>query len=267
MKKLDVLLIVMVIVLSSCSDDSTNIPDDSTNDVLGNIQITFDNKVGSQELVLNTQTYGKYGNETIKINELKYIISNIQLTQENGDVFTYPVEDSYFVINEADEGSLSIDLSEIPVGDYSKIHFGFGVDQSNYPLNGVDNFIPTAEETDMLWAWAAGYKFLKFEGSYTTANENEFQNFLYHVGSHGENLDNYKVINLDLNHSLSINQNEQSINIEMDVLKIFDGEYQLNLSNKDDIQVDPVNAPKVAENIKQSFEIKSIHSGTNDSGY
>ena len=119
----------------------------------------------------------------------------------------------------------------------------------------------------MLWAWAAGYKFLKFEGSYTAENENEFQNFIYHVGSHGENLDNYKVVELDLGQSLSLDQDEQSINIEMDVLKIFDAAYQLNLADKDDIQVDPVNAPKISENVKKSFEIKSIDSSSNNSGY
>ena len=251
MRKLNILLIVMVLVLTSCSDD------DSKN-LQANLQLRFDNKVGDQELVLNTETYSKNGNETIQIDELKYIISNIRLTRENGDVFSYPVEDSYFVINEADEQSLNVDLSKIPADDYNKISFGFGIDQSNYPLNGVDNFIPTAEENDMLWAWAAGYKFLKFEGSYTTGNENEFQNFLYHVGSHGENLNNYKVVELDLGQSLSIDQNDQSISIEMDVLKIFDAAYQLNLADKDDIQVDPVNAPKISENVKQSFELKSI---------
>ena len=260
MRKLNVLLIVLVLILSSCSDDDTK-------NLQADLQLNFDNKVGNEELVLNTETYNKNGNETIKVDELKYVISNIQLTQENGNVFTYPVEDSYFVINEADEQSLNVDLSKIPADDYNKISFGFGIDQSNYPLNGVDNFIPTAEENNMLWAWAAGYKFLKFEGSYTTGNENEFQNFLYHVGSHGENLDNYKVVELDLGQSLSVDQNEQSINIEMDVLKIFDGEYQLNLADKDDIQVDPVNAPKISENVKQSFEVKSIKSNSNDSGY
>ena len=260
MRKLNVLLFVLALVLSSCSDD------DSTN-VQANLQLRFDNKVGDQELVLNTETYSKSGNETIKVNELKYVISNIQLQEENGNIFTYPVEDSYFVINEADEQSLSVDLSEIPAGDYNKISFGFGIDQSNYPLNGVDNFIPTAEENGMLWAWAAGYKFLKFEGSYTAENENEFQNFLYHIGSHGENLDNYKVVELDLGQSLSLDQNEQSINIEMDVFKIFDAAYQLNLSDKDDIQVDPVNAPKISENVKRSFKIQSVNPSSNNSGF
>ena len=258
MRNLNVLLIVLVLGFSSCSDDDAK-------KVQADLQLKFDNQVGDEELVLSTGTYSKNGDETIKVDELKYVISNIQLTQENGNVFTYPVEDSYFVINEEDEQSLIVDLSEIPAGDYNKISFGFGIDQSNYPLNGVDNFIPTAEENGMLWAWAAGYKFLKFEGSYTAENENEFQNFIYHVGSHGENLDNYKVVELDLGQSLSLDQNEQSINIEMDVLKIFNADYQMDLADKDDIQVDPVNAPKIAENVKRSFEVKSITSGSNDS--
>jgi len=256
MKIFKIVTIISVLALLSCSDD------DIADQTQGDLKLLFDNQVGDQELILNNENYEKNGDEMIQIDELKYVISNIQLEKENGEIFTYPVEDSYFVINEEDEQSLNLNLGDIPVGDYTGIRFGFGIDQSEYPLNGVDNFIPTAEENGMLWAWAAGYKFLKFEGSYSTGISSGFQPFIYHVGSHGENLDNYKEIELDFGQSLSIDQYEQRVDIKMDVLKIFDATYQLNLADKDDIQVDPVNAPKVSENMKRSFEIKDIITDT-----
>ena len=84
---------------------------------------------------LNTQTYSKNGGETFKVDELKYIISNIVLTDTDGNQFVYPQADSYFLINE-EALSKNIRLDSIDANTYTSITFGFGVDQSNYPLMG-----------------------------------------------------------------------------------------------------------------------------------
>ncbi|MDR9400822.1 MAG: hypothetical protein RI558_05320 [Psychroflexus sp.] len=256
------LFVLLICLLISCADDV----DDNTivdNTIYSELSLNFDHHVGDDDLVLSEATYQKNGGETFQVDTLKYIISNIVLHRPNGDTFKYPVKDSYFLINEEAPSSLNINLTEIPEGEYDKISFGFGVDQSNYPLNGVDNFVPTAEENGMLWAWAAGYKFLKFEGTYSTDSSSESQNFLYHVGSHGTNLDNYKEIVLNLNQVIQLEEEViTEININMDVLKIFNAVHALNLSDKDDIQVDPENAPKVSENMRASFSIDTIISTT-----
>jgi len=107
----------------------------------------------------------------------------------------------------------------------------------------------------MLWTWSAGYKFLKFEGVYVPVLATDPPPFLYHVGSHGANLDNYKEITLAINQEVTTG-NTTSQNITFDVAKIFDSTNTLSLFEKDDIQVDPENAPKIAENVRTAFSIE-----------
>jgi hypothetical protein len=233
----------------SCSDDTT------TNQTSA-IEITFDNRISaSQDLSLNTTTFVNQNNETILTNELKYIISNITLIQDNGTVFEYPKADSYFIINEEDPSSLMLSLTGIPVGNYTQIAFGVGVDQSKYPLDGgVLNFVPQAEEAGMLWNWAAGYKFIKFEGTFTPQGGAE-NPFIIHVGSHGTNLDNYKFVTLSLETPITVaTGNTANINIHAFVANIIDATNQIKLEDGSDIQVDPVNAPRIAKNLESAFQ-------------
>lgn len=236
----------------SCNDDDQNVR-------LGDITLQFDNRMStSEDLVLNSSTFMTSSSEMISVSELKYIISNITLTQDNGTVFQYPQEDSYFVINEENTASLSLQLENIPNGTYTGFSFGFGVDQSRYPLDGggVLNFIPTAEEAGMLWNWAAGYKFLKFEGSFTPTGSTE-SDFVIHVGSHGTTLDNYKTINLAFDTPLEVSASSNpTIQIQALVDKIFDGANTIRLSDGSDIQIDPVNAPKIATNVTEMFSLQ-----------
>lgn len=235
-------------MLLSCNNDDSSLSKST-------MQITFDNRISAeQDLVLGTTTFVNQNNENIVTNELKYIISNITLRTDNGTTFEYPKENSYFVINEADPSSLTINLSEIPVGNYTHISFGIGVDQSEYPLNGLLNFIPTAQEAQMIWNWAAGYIFIKFEGSFTPQNGTESP-FVIHVGSHGQTLDNYKFITLPLENTLEVSSgNNATVTIQSHVEKILDASNSIKLSETNNIQVDPVNAPKIATNFESAFQ-------------
>ncbi|WP_430410583.1 MbnP family protein [Kordia sp.] len=243
------LIIVLSIITSSCNDDNTT-------DQTSVIELTFDNRISaSQDLSLNTSTFVNQNNETIVTNELKYIISNITLIQENGTTFEYPKADSYFVINEEDPSSLQVNLTGVPVGNYTQIAFGIGVDQSKYPLDGgVLNFVPQAEEAGMLWNWAAGYKFIKFEGTFTPQGGSE-NPFIIHVGSHGTNLDNYKFVTLPLGNSITVATGTTAdVNVDVFVANIIDATNKIKLEDASDIQVDPVNAPKIAKNLESAFQ-------------
>ena len=247
MKKINILVLVFLAIIS-CKEDDTN-----TDTQLGTLDLQFVNTINSNPIILNTESYTNLSNETYTISELKYIISNIVLIKENGEEFTYPVEDSYFLINEEIPSSKNISLSNINSNEYTKIRFGFGIDQSNYPLNGMANFIPTAEESGMLWSWSAGYKFLKFEGSFAP-QEDTTSDFILHIGSHGTTLDNYKEITLDISNPLIVEgETTSNLSIEADVAKIFDSANSYSLEQKSDVQVDPINAPILAENVETMF--------------
>lgn len=242
-------LIALTTILMSCNDDK-----DDNGQEYGSLQLVFQNTVEEDGLTLNTTTYENGSEEAYTVSELKYIISNIELKNSNNIVVTIPVENSYFVIDEA--GNKTAMLDSIPVGTYTDIAFGFGVDPTKYPIeSGSMNFVPTAEEAGMLWTWSAGYKFLKFEGTYsTTVDSGDANPFVYHVGSHGANLDNYKEVNLAVIKEVTLNTTSVQ-NVSFNVASIFDSTHTMSLVEKDDIQVDPENAPKIAENVRSAFTI------------
>ena len=248
MKKWWLLFVVLGFV--ACLEDSD---DQASPQEFTEVTLQFQNQIEGENVVLNSETYVN-SEETYEIETLRYIISNIVLIAENGEEFVYPQAESYFVVNEENEASKSITLENIPMQNYEAIRFGLGVDQSNYPLNGVNNFVPTAEENNMLWSWSAGYIFLRFEGNYTSATENDHL-FAYHIGSHGQALDNYKEVTLDFQNTLALDSSN-SIEITSDVSKIFEAEFSLSLEDIDDIQVDPQYSPQVMANFSQSFSIQ-----------
>lgn len=250
MKKYLTFLIGVASLLIACdNDESGTITPDP-----GNLTIAFENTVNGALLTMTPTPYMNNSNEAYRVTELKYIISNVTLIKADNTIYIYPVENSYFLIDE--DGNKTANLSNIPAGTYKGITFGFGVDPTKYPIeSGTLNFIPLAEEADMLWTWSAGYKFLKFEGTYTTASTPDDNAFLYHVGSHGANLDNYKEITLSTENFQINSENTISKTIQFDVAKIFDSVHTLSLEEKDEIQVDPINAPKIAENISTAFSI------------
>ena len=250
-KTLIILLTAMAII--ACKEDESQTPDP------GILNLTFENVINGTPLNFG-DSHVNTSSETFRVNELKYIISNITLTRKDGSIVIYPPEQSYFVINEADANSQSIQLEGIEAGAYTDITFGFGVNPTKYPIeSGTLNFIPTAEETGMLWTWSAGYKFIMLEGDYTPQNAAESAPFTIHVGSHGANLDNYKEITVSLedgsaNEDFTIAEGiNASRTIEFDVAQVFDGPNTISIDNKPDIQVDPINAPLIASNISTAF--------------
>ncbi len=255
MKKFTIIIFAFLAVIS-CKNDDEN----SAEPAFGNLTVNFKNTINGNSVKLATDSYTNGSGEIYKIAELKYIVSNIVLINANGEEFKYPSEKSYFLINEEVAGSKNIALEDIPAGAYTKIRFGFGVEQSKYPFeSGMANFIPTAEENGMLWNWAAGYKFLKYEGTYTTNTSSQEESFVIHVGSHGTNIDNYREMTLDLPNAIMITESTSpEVSINTDVAKIFDSTNTHSLEVKSDVQLTPEFSPKIAENISTMFSIITI---------
>ena len=264
-KKLALISIALISLLAC--DDS----DDQTKDVVvakGTVSLSFDNVVGNDDLILTTKdkddnvitakTYTNASGETYEVEELKYIISNIALIKDDGGKFNYPKEESYFVIDEADKSSLIVNLENVPVGEYNAIEYGFGVEPEKYPIeSGSKNFVPKAEEKGMLWAWKAGFKFLKFEGTFMDKTANESKDFVYHIGSLGDQQNNYKMVEISLSEPIKVLESENaSINLKSDVSKIFNATNVISIEAKPDIQVDKENSPKLAANASAMFSLK-----------
>lgn len=145
------------IVLSSCQKTGV-MPQFSA------LTIFIRHVVDEEELKLFPIQYVNESGNSYMVTDLKYYLSNIKLTQLNGDVY-FDSQIHYVDIKKMN--SLSIQLDSIKPGKYIKLEFDLGIDsirnQTGYLSNNVDNL-------NMAWpvSMEGGYHFLKFEGKYIT---------------------------------------------------------------------------------------------------
>ncbi|MFV5686146.1 MbnP family protein [Flavobacterium sp. GB2R13] len=232
----------------------------------GNLGVEFDNSFGSNDLILSTQANTTSNNEVLKINKIKYIISNIVLTKEDGTTFTYPKSESYFIVDEATVASRLLELTNVPAANYTKIKFGIGVDKAQWELGaaGQGNFLATAQAADMLWSWSAGYKFLAFEGTFTSPTMANSTSFMVHTGQTGTNY-NYTEITLDLPTKAMVRTTiTPEIHVVADVSKIIDGTNKIKLSDNNmggmgAMIMGGTNLPLITANLNGMFTVAHVH--------
>ena len=254
---------------ASCSHDA-----DTTNTITGegSIGLEFDNvfvsAIGSANLILDTQTNVTSQNEALKISDVKYIVSNIVLIKEDGSTYTVPKNESYFIVDESDEASQSIDLSNIPAGNYTKIKFGIGVDQAQYErgATGAGDFWTKAQAKDMGWDWTAGYKFVLFEGTFTSATETEEVPFVVHTGKQTASY-NYTEVTLNFPENATATVRTDitpDVHIFADVSKIIDGTKKIILSENNEMGMGAMimggaNLPLITQNLSDMFSVDHVH--------
>ncbi|MGB3774757.1 MAG: MbnP family protein, partial [Leeuwenhoekiella sp.] len=189
---------IALITLGACSSDDDNTGENLTGE--NDLTIEFDNSFNGDDLLLNASTYTNSNGEVLTINRFNYLVSNFVLIDADGNEYVYPKDDSYFVISEENEMT-EVHLTNIPAGEYVSMRFGVGVDQEKYQQGAEgqnDAFLKTAEDNEMMWSWQAGYKFLNFEGSFTSESVPEATDFFIHMGSHGTALDNYREVEISM---------------------------------------------------------------------
>ncbi|MDR3006633.1 MAG: hypothetical protein LBV59_01795 [Sphingobacterium sp.] len=243
MKKNTIKLMMISLVMISCS---------KSEDVANNVNLHFNNTFKNTTIVLGgaespaATTNTSANGQVHQFSELKYVISNIRLIKADGTEIPYHVNDldkGATVVNQAKLSSLDYTLADIPVGEYKQLKFGFGVKQE---LNTLDQFrFPVfyaaagANDTEMMWQWATGYRFAKLEGFY----ESNHQKFTIHTGStlngksgqpdtYVQGVDAYRDITLDLNTRLVVGGNHPEITIKADFDKLFSGNNKIIIDEK-----------------------------------
>ena len=262
MKNLFAFAILATTFLMSCSDDDNQ----NTITGTGNLTIEYDNSFAGNDLVLTTQPNTTSNNEVLKISTIKYIVSNIVLTNEDGSTFTYPKSDSYFIVDELNSESLFLQLKNVPAGNYTKVKFGIGVDQAQWEAGaaGQGDFLAQAQAADLLWSWSAGYKFLAFEGHFTSPTVSTETPFMVHTGKTGTDY-NYTEITLDLPQKALVRTTiTPEIHVVADLAKIIDGTNKIKLSDNNmggmgAMIMGGANLPLVTANLNGMFTIAHVH--------
>jgi hypothetical protein len=236
----------------------------------GSLNIEFENGYKGDRLELGASTLPTTNKEVLTVNEAKYIISNVVLTKEDGTVFTYPKADSYFIVDASNPESLLLNLSNVPAANYKSIQFGIGVDQAQYELgqSGIADFWAEAEAAGMIWDWASGFKFLAFEGTFTSPTVFDATSYMIHTGKSGTDY-NYTTVNLDLPTNALVRTNiTPQIHLSTDLSQIIDGTNKVNLSENNgmgmgaEIMGGPL-LTLITANLSDMFEVEHVHNDAN----
>lgn len=255
-------LVAISIAFISCSNDDNNEASSGN----GNLTLKFDNAFGANDLILNTQGNMTSNNEVLKISLVKYIVSNVVLTKADGTTFTYPKSKSYFIADESTAAGQQFKLTDIPAGDYVKVKFGIGVDEDQWKLGaaGQGDFLAQANDAGMLWSWAAGYKFLALEGTFTSATVTTATPFMIHTGKTGTDY-NYTEVTVDLPTKALVRDNiTPAVHIITDLSKIIDGKNKIKLSDNNAggmgaMIMGGANLPLITQNISAMFKVDHVH--------
>ncbi|SDW83304.1 MbnP family protein [Flavobacterium degerlachei] len=255
---------IAVLALSATFTACSN--DDETISGTGNLAIEFDNSFKGDDLILDTQVNTTASNEVLKISSIKYIISNIVLTKEDGTTFTYPKNESYFIVNEADIATHILNLKDVPAANYTKVTFGVGVDKEQWDAGatGQGDFLATAQAAGMMWSWSAGYKFVAFEGTFTSATVTTPVPFKVHTGQTGTDY-NYTTVALDLQTKALVRTTiTPQIHIITDLAKILNSTNVIKLSDNNPNGTGAnimggANLPLITANVATMFSVDHVH--------
>ena len=265
--KIFALFILGSVVLFSCKKNTSEYDASKYSKII----LHFDNVVGSNNLVLDSQTYSNSFGQDFKVSKFNYYISNIKLLNEKGEYYTIPQDQSYFLVKESDAESQEIELT-VPEGNYTGVSYIIGVDsaRSTMPIaNRTGVLDPAGDGADMYWSWNSGYIFMKFEGSSSFAPLDTTLNMrplAYHIGLFGGY--NTATLNNIKNNSISFdgnsakvrtaNANTPEVHFNVDALKVVNGTTNINFANYPMVMVNPYSA-NIANNYSSMISFEHIH--------
>jgi len=225
MKKILSILSLTTILFASCNKNNETLEPAET---AGKATLTLDAVVGITDFALNKDftANGKTWNFT----QLRYWVSNVVLVKASGEEYAIP--NSFYLMeenNSAETNSTytypankreSIQLSDIPAGDYKAIKFSVGVsDKYNNNLSlQAGELSQLNGMTNVSWMWATSYIFSSLKGKVTEGAT--AKTISVETGLNA----NYRVVNLNLPSNLHIGSAKSStILLNADVTRITDG--------------------------------------------
>ncbi len=259
MKNLKIALWALIsILIISCDKDDDSMELTGT----GEIAVTFDNGYLGNDLILGTKNALNSNGESLTINRLSYIVSNFSLIDADGKEYVFPKDNSYFIISQ--ESDLEdISLPNIPAGEYTTLKFGLGVDDAKFQqgAEGQGDLWTRAEANNLTWNWTGGYKYINFEGTFTSATVTDETNFKVHLGRLGDQV-NYEEVTLALPTNVKVSDEmDAAIHLKIDASKILIAANNLILSEEAILMTDSEKGPLVAANASEMFIVDHVHNG------
>ena len=238
---------MLVVLLGACRKK----PDTKNTTNEGNIQIAIENVAGPKPIKINDEWYVTRNGDSIKVLIFNYFISNITLVGNNS---YYTEEESYHLINSAENDSKIFSLKSIPNGTYKKMSFLIGVD-STRNVSGVQTGALDVN-SGMFWDWKTGYIMAKLEAlSPQSPNDNMV---IYHLSGYTGPYSSLRTVELDLPKPITINNNTSSIKMHADILEWFTTPTNIKIEDLYFSMSPDKNSATIADNYVNMFSIKSI---------
>lgn len=183
MKKYIYPILALGMLFTACKDKDKD--PEPTPEEKAKIVLKLDHEFNGEALDFNTK-YRNENGDTVKISELKYFISNLVLKSGDGELI---IKDFYKLIQPTSGNTeIEIEIDGIDPKDYSSFSVSVGVDSArNHTIESAVGDLDPAGADQMIWTWSSGYKFVKFEGTYSMPDSSG--KFVYHAGGDA----NYKV--------------------------------------------------------------------------
>lgn len=187
-----------------------------------NLSLSFNPKYHTESFLLDTR-YRATDTSEFSISKLNFLVSPIELINQDNQSIRIDIEDAYF-INLENPSTLQVQLVNVPIGNYKGIKLGIGL-PANLNSKDPSEFPLTSTLNDLGHYWAAWNSFIfsRLEGNFYTQNINTpYIPFLYHSGIDAA----YQSINLYKDFTLTSN-NPQHLTINLKVNEILypaDGE-------------------------------------------
>jgi len=189
--------------LTGCEKDATP----------GSLSVALDHSVGGDALEVESKAYQSPAGHPFYIYRLKYYVSEITLQEEDGSTVEF---DTIHYRDISDESTQVLELGEIPEGNYNRLNFTFGLDETINVDGGLPN---TQTNVNMEWPIPGdqGYHYMKFEGRYDLNGTGELKNFNLHTGATGGN-QNYIEVSIPIS-TMRVDDNDLTIMLEMDLME------------------------------------------------
>ncbi len=188
---------------------------------------------------------------------LKYYLSNVQFTRQDGTIWQEPNSYHLVTVGGATADNPQITVKDLPLGTYTKVTFAIGVDPiANTRTDQVGDLSPTNE---MAWNWSTGYKFLLLEGQQVlgAAPATTDPAITMHLGT----APTYRPVTLTLPTAGTVTAKiSPQAHLEVDVNKIFGGPNVI-LFGATDFVVMGGNAvaQQIADNYATMFTAEHVH--------
>lgn len=260
MKTSYILPLALLFLLASCQDDSVS-PGER-----GSLIIEFDNRIGTEDLVLNSDYTNPHG-ETFRLTRLNYYISNVKLTRTDGTQFVVPQDSSYFLIMEDSPSTQKARINNIPAGDYNAITFTIGVDslRSTMDISKRTGVLDPAQGHDgMYWTWNSGYIFFKMEGVSSAAPDDQDNKFYYHIGGFGgydsPTLNNLRDVVIQMGNARAEvrNSKQPQVHLHVDVQEFFSNPENIRISEHSNVMFSEYSRT-ISGNYVNMFKYDHVH--------